>query len=141
MPTGDIINTTYTPRYADFIEQAKTDIASSPDNNYDIYSVPQDQWAEKAKELYVKQQEELEMRRKAEEILEEYEKDVFGSWFSFARIKKLASKAGPVPIPTDEEIEYAAGRAILTAELKGKNKPLQTIIILLLKLLIRLMAF
>lgn len=122
MPTGDIINTTYTSRYADFIEQAKTDIASSPDNNYDIYSVPQDQWKEKAKELYVKQQEELEMRRKAEEILEEYEKDVFGSWFSFARIKKLASKGGPVPIPTDEEIEYAAGRAILTAEFKGKNQ-------------------
>ena len=88
MPTGDIIETTYTPRYVDFIEPAKKQIAAASDNQYDIYSVPEDQWNELAKNLYIEQQEEIEIRNRAEEILEEYEKDVFGSWFSWARIKK-----------------------------------------------------
>jgi len=127
MPTGDIIETTYTPRYADFIEPAKKQIAAASNNQYDIYSVPEDEWNELAKNLYIEQQEEIEMRNRAEEILEEYEKDVFGSWFSWARIKKGIKGAGAIAMaaPTDEELEYTAGRQILSQEFKQKNEVLK----------------
>jgi hypothetical protein len=122
LPTGPIINTTYEDAYKDYIQQAKVSLAQSSNNEYDIYNVPEDQWREKARGMYIDEKKAAEMRRQSEEVLEQYEKDVFGSWFSFARIKKLASKVGSVPTLTDEEIEYTAGRAILTAELKEKGK-------------------
>ena len=122
LPTGPVISTTYEDAYKDYIQQAKISIAQSSNNEYDIYNVPEDQWREKARGMYIDEKKAVEMRRQSEEVLEQYENDVFGSWFSFARIKKLASKAGPAPALTDEEIEYTAGRAILTAELKEKGK-------------------
>ena len=119
MQTGEVINETFTPAYADFIDVAKKQLAESSGNEYDMYSVPEDQWSKRAKELYVQQEEEKVLRVKAEEILEEYEKDVFGSWFSLRRIKKglNASLA-----KTDEELEYIAGRAVLTAGFKEQKK-------------------
>lgn len=120
LPIGEVIGETYTPKYADFIEDAKKQIAASPDNNYDIYSVPEKDWNERARQMYIDKQVEADMRRQAEEILEEYEKDVFGSWFSIERAKKWATRG--LGIETEEEIEYSAGRALLTTEFKEKGK-------------------
>ena len=126
LPTGEIISTTYEDRYKDYIQQAKVDLAKASDNEYDIYTVPEEQWRERARGMYIDEKKEVEMRRQAEEVLEQYEKDVFGSWFSFARLKKFASKAGSTPILTDEEIEYMAGRAILTSELEKQGEEATT---------------
>jgi len=120
MQTGEVISETFTPAYADFIDVAKKQLAESSSNEYDMYSVPEEQWSKRAKELYVQQEEEKVLRVKAEEILEEYEKDVFGSWFSLRRIKKAANASSFAK--TDEELEYIAGRSILTAELKEQKK-------------------
>jgi chloramphenicol 3-O-phosphotransferase len=119
-PTGEIISTTYEDRYKDYIQQAKVDLAKASDNEYDIYTVPEEQWRKRARSMYIDEKKEVEMRRQAEEVLEEYEKDVFGSWFSFARLKKFAKMGSGLPsrYSTDEEIEYKTGRAILTSELE-----------------------
>ena len=125
MQTGEVISETFTPAYADFIDVAKKQLAGSSNNEYDMYSVPEEQWSKRAKELYIQQEEEKVLRVKAEEILEEYEKDVFGSWFSIARLKKFAKSAVsglPSGYSTDEEVEYIAGRALLTTEFKEKKK-------------------
>lgn len=120
LPIGEVISETYTPKYADFIEDAKKQIAASPNNNYDIYSVPEKEWNELARQMYIDKQVEIDMRRQTEEVLEEYEKDVFGSWFSIERLKKLTARGfGGL---TEEEIEYSAGRAVLTAEFKQKGE-------------------
>jgi len=119
MQTGEVISETFTPAYADFIDVAKKQLAESSNNEYDMYSVPEEQWSKRAKELYVQQEEEKVLRTKAEEILEEYEKDVFGSWFSLRRIKKGLSSS---LAKTDEELEYIAGRAVLTTEFKEQKK-------------------
>jgi len=121
-PTGAVIDSIYEDRYKNYIQDAKTSIAQSSNNEYDIYSVPEDQWRAKARSMYIDEQQEVEMRRQAEAVLEDYEKDVFGSWFSFARIKKVASKIGAAPTLTDEEVEYQTGRAILTSELQEQGK-------------------
>ena len=119
MQTGEVISETFTPAYADFIDVAKKQLAESSSNEYDMYSVPEEQWSKRAKELYVQQEEEKVLRVKAEEILEEYEKDVFGSWFSLRRIKKGLNTS---LAKTDEELEYIAGRAVLTAGFKEQKK-------------------
>ena len=120
MQTGEVISETFTPAYADFIDVAKKQLAESSDNEYDMYNVPEEQWSKRAKDLYIQQEEEKVLRVKAEEILEEYEKDVFGSWFSLRRIKKAANYNSLAK--TDEELEYIAGRAILTSEFKEQKK-------------------
>jgi len=124
MQTGPIISTTYEDAYKDYIQQAKVSLAQSSNNEYDVYNVPEDQWRKKARGMYIDEKKEVEMRRQAEEVLEQYEKDVFGNWFSFARGKKLLKGAAGVPsyVLTDEETEYVAGRAVLTAELKEDGK-------------------
>jgi len=125
LPTGEIISTTYEDRYKDYIQQAKVDLAKASDNEYDIYTVPEEQWRERARSMYIDEKKEVEMRRQAEEVLEQYEKDVFGSWFSFARLKKFAKSAAsglPSGYSTEEEVEYMAGRAILTSELEKEGK-------------------
>ena len=119
MQTGEVISETFTPAYADFIDVAKKQLAESSSNEYDMYSVTEEQWSKRAKELYVQQEEEKVLRVKAEEILEEYEKDVFGSWFSLRRIKKGLNTS---LAKTDEELEYIAGRAVLTAGFKEQKK-------------------
>ena len=53
-----------------------------------MYNVPEEQWSKRAKELYVQQEEEKVLRVKAEEILEEYEKDVLGVGSVFVGLKK-----------------------------------------------------
>ena len=124
LPTGSVISTTYEDAYKDYIQQAKISIAQSSNNEYDVYNVPEDQWREKARGMYIDEKKATEMRRQSEEVLEQYEKDVFGSWFSFARGKKFLK--GVVGIQsyqlTDEEAEYVAGRSVLTSELKEKGK-------------------
>ena len=119
MQTGEVISETFQPTYANFIDVAKKQLAESSNNEYDMYNVPEEQWSKRAKELYIQQEEEKVLRVKAEEILEEYEKDVFGSWFSLRRIKKGLNSS---LAKTDEELEYIAGRAVLTTEFKEQKK-------------------
>ena len=124
LPTGNIISTTYEDRYKDYIQQAKVELANASDNEYDVYNVPEEKWRERARNMYINKQQQIEMERQAEDVLEEYEKDVFGSWFSWARVKKLAKGITPTTALslTDEEVEYLAGRAILTSEFEKESK-------------------
>ena len=108
--------------YDDFINEAKKEISN--ETKVDIYNVPEEDWRERAKNLYIKSQEKSLFDSKREEVLEDYEKTIYGdNPFSFARLKKFASKAtvgtpGLGLIPTKEELEYSAGRAILTESFK-----------------------
>ena len=124
MQTGPIISTTYEDAYKDYIQQAKVSLAQSSNNEYDVYNVPEDQWRKKARGMYIDEKKATEMRRQSEEVLEQYEKDVFGNWFSFARGKKLLKGVAGVPsyVLTDEEAEYVAGYSVLTTELKEEGR-------------------
>jgi hypothetical protein len=108
--------------YDDFIEEAKKEIAT--ETKVDIYNIPEEDWRERAKNLYIKNEEKILFDDKREVVLEDYEKTIYGdNPFSFARLKKFASKAtvgtpGLGLIPTKEELEYSAGRAVLTEGFK-----------------------
>ena len=108
--------------YTDFIEEAKKEIAT--ETKVDIYNIPEEDWRERAKNLYIKNEEKILFDDKREKVLEDYEKTIYGNKpFSFARLKKFASKAtvatpGLGLIPTKEELKYSAGRAILTESFK-----------------------
>ena len=124
LPTGNIISTTYEDRYKDYIQQAKVELANASDNEYDVYNVPEEKWRERARNMYINKQQQIEMERQSEDVLEEYEKDVFGSWFSWARVKKTFKGITPTTALdlTDEEVEYLAGRATLTSEFKKESE-------------------
>jgi len=108
--------------YTDFIEEAKKEIAT--ETKVDIYNIAEEDWRERAKNLYIKNEEKNLFDAKREEVLEDYEKTIYGdNPFSFARLKKFASKAtvatpGLGLIPTEEELKYSAGRAVLTESFK-----------------------
>ena len=108
--------------YTDFIEEAKKEIAT--ETKVDIYNIPEKDWRERAKNLYIKNEEKILFDSKKEEVLEGYEKTIYGeNPFSLARLKKFVSKAtvampGLGLIPTKEELEYSVGRAILTESFK-----------------------
>ena len=108
--------------YTDFIEEAKKEIAT--ETKVDIYNIPEKDWRERAKNLYIKNEEKILFDAKREDVLEDYEKTIYGDKpFSFARLKKFASKAtvatpGLGLIPTEEELKYSAGRAVLTESFK-----------------------
>ena len=108
--------------YTDFIEEAKKEIAT--ETKVDIYNIAEEDWRERAKNLYIKNEEKNLFDAKREEVLEYYEKTIYrDNPFSFARLKKFASKAtvatpGLGLIPTEEELKYSAGRAVLTESFK-----------------------
>ena len=113
---GNIIKTIEEPIYKDFISDAKKQLALN--KGIDILAVPEPEWNELAKEMWIDTQKQKALEAKQEEILEEYEDDVFGSWYSWARLKKFARMGSPLAPPTKEEIEYSVGRAEVTEEFK-----------------------
>ena len=111
------------PAYHEFIADAKKELAL--EKNINVYEVSEKDWSERAKNLYIDQERQNILESDIEEVLEEYEKDVFGGWFSWARIKRLLRPGGGGPgalIPTSEEIEYAVGRATLDYKFEEKAK-------------------
>ena len=116
---GNIIKTIEEPIYKDFISDAKKQLALN--KGIDILAVPEPEWNELAKEMWIDTQKQKALENKQEEILEEYEDDVFGSWYSWARIKKFARMGSPLAPPTKEEIEYSVGRAEITEEFKEES--------------------
>lgn len=94
--------------YDDFIKKAKEEIAL--ETKVDIYNIPEEQWRERAKKLYIRNEEKILFDSKREEVLEDYEKTIYGeNPFSFARLKKFARQVGPKAPgqgPTIEDIEY-----------------------------------
>lgn len=81
--------------YDDFIKDAKKEVAL--ETKVDVYNVPENQWRERAKDLYIKSEEKSLFNAKREEVLEDYEKTIYGeaSIFNIARLKKFARKIGP----------------------------------------------
>jgi len=102
--------------YDDFIKKAKEEIAL--ETKVDIYNIPEEQWRERAKKLYIRNEEKILFDSKREEVLEDYEKTVYGeNPFSFARLKKFARQIGPKAPgqgPTIEDIKYSANIDALT---------------------------
>ena len=113
---GNIIKTVEEPIYKDFIPDAKKQLALN--KGIDILAVPEPEWNELAKEMWIDTQKQKALEARQEEVLEEYEDDVFGSWYSWARLKKFARMGSPLAPPTEEEIEYSIGRAEITEEFK-----------------------
>jgi hypothetical protein len=120
---GGTMKETYV--YDDFIKEAKKEIAT--ETKVDIYNIPEEDWRERAKSLYVKSKEKSLFNDKKERILEDYEETVYGTNpFSFARIKKLANRLpGTNLAPTEEDIKYIAGRGILTESFEADQKKAQ----------------
>ena len=117
---GNIIKTIEEPIYKDFISDAKKQLALN--KGIDILAVPEPEWNELAKEMWIDTQKQKALEARQEEVLEEYEDDVFGSWYSWARIKKFARMGSPLAPPTKEEIEYSVGRAEITEEFKEEAR-------------------
>ena len=117
---GGTMKETYV--YDEFIKEAKKEIAT--ETKVDIYNIPEEEWRERAKKLYVKSREKSLFDDKKEAILEDYEETVYGTNpFSFARIKKLANRLpGTNLAPTKEDIKYIAGRGILTESFEADRK-------------------
>ena len=122
---GGTMKETYV--YDDFIKEAKKEIAT--ETKVDIYNIPEEDWRERAKSLYVKSKEKSLFNAKKEDILEDYEETVYGTNpFSFARIKKLTNKLLDVnntAQPNEEDIKYAAGRSILTKSFEADQEKAQ----------------
>ena len=110
--------------YDDFIEEAKKEIAT--ETKVDIYSVPEKEWRERAKNLYIKNEEKTLFEAKREEVVEDYEKSIYGeNPFSFARLKKFARQIGPKAPgqgSTVEDYKYESGRAKLSGSFEEDKK-------------------
>ena len=107
--------------YDDFIKDAKKEVAL--ETKVDVYNVPENQWRERAKDLYIKSEEKSLFNAKREEVLEDYEKTIYGeaSIFNIARLKKFARKIGPRAPgqgATVEDYKYESGRAKLSGSFK-----------------------
>jgi hypothetical protein len=106
--------------YDDFIEEAKKEIAT--ETKVDIYSIPEKDWRERAKNLYIKNEEKTLFEAKREEVVEDYEKSIYGeNPFSFARLKKFARQIGPKAPGqgnTVEDYKYKAGIEKLSGSFK-----------------------
>ena len=116
-----ITKTNYDP----FVEDAKRLVAESSDNNYDLYNVPKSEWETKAKELYVEQEEKKLFEKNVENVLDTYEDNVFGAWYSPARIAKVFNSFNPGGVRnslTETETEYLAGRAVLTSKFEQESE-------------------
>ena len=110
--------------YDDFINEAKKEISN--ETKVDIYNVPEEDWRERAKNLYIKSQEKSLFDAKREDVLEDYEKSVYGEGsFSFARLKKFARQIGPKAPgqgATVEDYKYESGRAKLSGSFEEDKK-------------------
>jgi hypothetical protein len=107
--------------YDDFIEEAKKEIAT--ETKVDIYNIPEKDWRERAKDLYIESEEKSLFNAKREDVLEDYEKTVYGeaSIFNIARLKKFARQIGPrAPGQgnTVEDYKYKAGTEKLSGSFK-----------------------
>ena len=116
-----ITKTNYDP----FVEDAKRLVAESSDNNYDLYNVPKSEWETKAKELYVEQEEKKLFEKNVETVLDTYEDNVFGAWYSPARIAKAFNSFNPGGVRnslTETETEYLVGRSKLTSTFEQESE-------------------
>ena len=111
--------------YDPFVEDAKKLIAESSNNDYDLYSVPKSEWETKAKELYVEEEEKKLFQKNVETVLDTYEDNVFGAWYSPARIAKAFNSFNPGGVRnslTETETEYLVGRAKLTSTFEQESE-------------------
>ena len=110
--------------YDDFINKAKKEISN--ETKVDIYNVPEEEWRERAKNLYIKNEEKTLFEAKREEVVEDYEKSIYGeNPFSFARLKKFARQIGPKAPgqgATVEDYKYESGRAKLSGSFEEDKK-------------------
>ena len=128
VPSRPITKNNYDP----FINEAKKLIAESSNNKYDIYSVPKSEWIQKSKELYAEKEEEKLFEKKVEDVLNEYEDNVFGAWYSPARIAKAFNPfnseaqafagVNKVNLLTKADSEYLAGRTELSSTFEQESK-------------------
>ena len=104
--------------YDNFINEAKNELAIQ--NKTDVYNVPEDEWRDRAKQLYIQDEQSKLLDRKREEVSEMYEESVFGEGiFTIPRAKKFLKGLSITPTyPTKEEIEYSAGRVKISEEFK-----------------------
>jgi len=104
--------------YDNFINEAKNELAIQ--NKTDVYNVPEDEWRDRAKQLYIQDEQSKLLDRKREEVSEMYEESVFGEGiFTIPRAKKFLKGLSITPTyPTKEEIEYSAGRIKISEEFK-----------------------
>ena len=122
VPSKPITKNNYDP----FVNEAKKLIAESSNNKYDIYSVPKSEWILKSKELYAEKEEEKLFEKKVEDVLDSYEDNVFGAWYSPARIAKAFNSfnIGPNKVNslTKTESEYLTGRVKLASTFKQESE-------------------